>query len=258
MKKMLFAFMFLFLVACSDTEKPTSTTQPSTEAPAQNVASENGKEIENTPAILEESATLTEEEATAIIQQLIDDLRDATENAGYETTIEALREAWAPYVTMEYFDSISESLMCDYDYCGAYYHIPNSSTFGWKRTVDFVSDDSFTTEAFVPNLGDSIGLYSTRQSMEVTRDDGVWKINTIEFEPEDIHLSEDEVIPYLAQIYDISITDFYFETMDVGEFQHGIYVFTHPEYNVEYFVDSYTGTMYERAFFEEFTGEFIE
>lgn len=259
MKKLFFACLLLVLAACSETDETTPARQPTTEAPApaQNVEGENGTAVETSP-VAQEPAQLTDEEAITIIKNLIDNLQEATENAGYDTTIETIQQAWAPYVTPAYFEGIAEYLSCDFEYCGAYYQIPNSVDFGWQRTFDFVSDDTFTTEALVPNLGDSVGLFSLLQHIEVTQDDGAWKINMVDFEPRDMHLSKDEVIPYLAQMYDIHINDFYLATLDHGEFRYDVYVFTHPEDNEEYFIDSYTGTMYGRAFFEEFTGDFIE
>lgn len=252
MKKLLFSFMILLLAACSGEDAPAPQPAPETTAPAQNVESDQGSGADSTPPTTQKSAPLTDMEAVTIVQDLVDHLRDATEQAGYDTTVEVLQAAWAPYVTMAYFDSVSEQLICDFDYCNAYYSIPNSPAFGWDRTFNFVSDDTFKTEALVPNIGDSVGLYSMLQSMEVTREDGTWKINSVEFEQRDIGLSQDEVIPYLAQIYEVHIDDFYVDTLENGEFQHDIYVFTHPEFNKEYFVDSSSGTMYERAFFEEF------
>ncbi|MER2190248.1 MAG: hypothetical protein ABS951_04750 [Solibacillus sp.] len=254
MKKIMLTFVIMLLAACSVEDAPAPPPVPETTAPAQNVESDQGSAVDST----QESATLTATEATAIVQDLVNHLRDATEKAGYDTTIEVLQAAWAPYVTTAYFDSVSDQLICEFDYCNAYYSIPNSLAFGWERTFDFVSDDTFKTEALVPNIGDSVGLYSMLESMEVKRENGTWKINRTEFEQRDIGLSEDKVIPYLAQIYDVHIDDFYIDTLENGEFQHDIYVFTHPEFNKEYFVDGSSGTMYERAFFEEFMNPLSE
>lgn len=264
MKKLSFAFLFLLLAACNNTEEAATVPQPATEAPApvpettpaQNV--DNSTNAETTPPTPSANTKLTEDEALAITQEVIDHLRAATEDAGYDTTIEAIQEAWAPYVTQDYMDSVSEYLDCAFDYCGALYQVPNSANFGWKRQFHFLDNDTFSTDALVPNLGDSVGLFSLLQSMELKRDDGNWKLNHVDFQPEDINLSEDEVIPFLAQVYDVHINDFYSDTLENGEFQHGIYVFTHPEYNEEYFVDGYTGTMYGRAFYEEFMNAPVE
>lgn len=245
MKKIILTLTVFLLVACSTTETDEAAPAPqrATESPAQQaVAGDNTTQTE--------SPSLTKEEAMTIIGNLIESLRNATYEADYDTTIEALQKAWAPYVTDTYFNEVSTNFECEMEYCGAFYYFPNSFDFGWRRTVDFVSEDYFTTSAIFSNLGDSLYFTSNKQQIDVRQEDGAWKIDNVEFTEQAMNLTADEVIAYLAETQNIVVDEVIEDTLPLDGVDYTIYTFLDPETGEAYFVEAGTGTVYAHALFE--------